>query len=641
VVTGGAAYQLFWKTEPKSRVVANAPWNPFIIAITDQYGNTAPSSADVTVNISGGNLGTNCTNVVAAVSGEAQFTNFTASSDAYPRAVFVTGTAPGISVDTGSFGPVQLDEKYTVNLNVKDSVSSSSLPEVTLQVLQGSTVVYAPPRGNSPFAFQLPYGNYTINLDKEKYVQSNKDVVAGVSDDSLDGTYDNVINWTVYMMSMEEATADYQVKNSFVYDETLDKLSARLWLERRGKLITNTADSVNKLGDATIQIFDEVTNDWMPTTLTIPHPAFNDYTRGVFRVEVADVTKAGSPVLLVSGKTYFARCTISYGGADGTGKAYETGTTFTITVTQSLKAVTDEIKNAATAIGIEVAGVKTTVAQEAGVTRERVKEVKGETQRILATTEALPGQITTETGAITTQLTTVEKSQILNRETAVMLGSTISIRYRTYASASPVITIYDPANVARVAAMPMTETTPGIYEYAVTFASSWPKGDYSIVCSEPNYGTLDAMTITAGTSDIESVSSDVSAVLGSVTQVRDIKKTVDAFSAAFDLVEQNIQAAAKALSGVKAGTQEAVQATSQLTSLFSTLKEMSAKIHEIGGTLGYDLEKLYDVNEARSKDIGYIRNKTQELKALMLLNQELIESAAKEEPVVQTWFEFR
>jgi len=141
--------------------------------------------------------------------------------------------------------------------------------------------------------------------------------------------------------------------------------------------------------------------------------------------------------------------------------------------------------------------------------------------------------------------------------------------------------------------------------------------------------------------DIENVSSDINAVLGSVTPVRDMKSKIDAFSSAFNIIEDNITKAAEALAGVKAGTSDATAAANQINSVFDNLKEMSAKIHELGATMGYDLEKLYDVNEERSKDLNYIRNKTQELKALMLLSQQMMEGTAKEEPVVQTWFEFR
>ena len=281
------------------------------------------------------------------------------------------------------------------------------------------------------------------------------------------------------------------------------------------------------------------------------------------------------------------------------------------------------------------------MASEATKTNAKVAEVNAQAQQILTAAQTtIPEKITSESNVVKTQLTTMEKSQILNRENTVMLGSSITIRYRTYAAAHPIVTVYDPKGATRVADAPMAEVTPGIYQYALTFTAGWPKGDYSVVCSEPTYGTLDAITITAKTADIEQVAGNVSAVLGSVQPVRDIKATVEAFSAAFDLVESNIKKAAEALAGVQAGSSEAVQAADQVTSLFNTLKEMSAKIHDIGGTLGYDLEKLYEVSESKSKDINYIRNKTQELKALLELNQQMIENAAKEEPVVQTWFEF-
>ena len=604
----------------------------------------------VTINLTGGSLGTGCINTVDALNGEAYFGNFTASAGTYPAYVSVTATAPGITtVPPLSFGPVTIDSAYSVTVIVKDSVSSSSLPQVALQVLQGATVIQTFPTSNPPFIFTLPYGSYTLSLDKEKYVQMNKDLVAGAEEDfSTDGVFDNKIVWTIYMTSLEEATADYQVKSIFVYDDVADKLTARLWLERRGKLIMNAADSINKLGDASVQIFDDTTNIWL-STLTIPHPDFADYTKGVYRLDVSDVTKAGGQIVLTPGRTYYVRATISYGGADGTGHVYETGTAFTVTLAQSLAAVTSQISGVtsqiatmSTDIQTQVAGVKTTVASEVGAATQtlgtQIGTVKTETQKILTATETtLPAQLKT----VQTEMTTAAKSEILNRENVVLAGSTIVIRYRTYENASPIITVYDPLNVARVAGMPMAQGSPGIYEYVVTFANDWPTGDYSIVCSEPNYGTLDAITITVKTADVESIASDVSAVLGSVTPVRDIKSKIDAFTAAFNVIEENIKRAAETLAGVKAGSAEAAAAADQMDSLYNNLKEMSAKIHELGATVGYDLAKLYDVNEARSRDIDYIRNKTQELKALLLLSQQMIEGAAKEEPVVQTWFEFR
>jgi len=236
---------------------------------------------------------------------------------------------------------------------------------------------------------------------------------------------------------------------------------------------------------------------------------------------------------------------------------------------------------------------------------------------------------------------TAMKSEILNRENLASPGSTIVIRYRTYAGASPVITVYGPTNAAKIAGAGMREVQAGLYEYSLRFTAGWALGDYSVVCSEPTYGTSDAIVITLRSSDIESVSSDVSAILGSVTPIRDVKSKVDAFSAAFSVIEENIARASEALAGVSAGSREVSEAAGQMTSLYANLKEMSAKIKELGSGVGGDLAKLYEVTEAKSQDINYIRNKTQELKALMLVNQQMMENTAKEEPVIQTWYEYR
>jgi hypothetical protein len=70
------------------------------------------------------------------------------------------------------------------------------------------------------------------------------------------------------------------------------------------------------------------------------------------------------------------------------------------------------------------------------------------------------------------------------------------------------------------------------------------------------------------------------------------------------------------------------------------LEAMSKQIKDIGGTTGINLEKLYEVSKDKKEDITYIKNKSEELKAAMEINQKMIENVAKK-PVVQTWFEFK
>jgi hypothetical protein len=229
----------------------------------------------------------------------------------------------------------------------------------------------------------------------------------------------------------------------------------------------------------------------------------------------------------------------------------------------------------------------------------------------------------------------------LNRETTVLIGSTLTIRYRTYPDASPEITVYDPAGLARVSSALMMEAADGLYAYAVTFDSSWSLGDYTIVCREPSYGTMDAIVITVVSVDIETVSSDVSAVLGSVAPVRDLESTMEALGAALSLIEQNIAKAAESLASSEAGSAAATEAANRVAALYASLKELSARIKELGGTKDLDVDKLYEMSDARAKDLDYIRNKTQEMKALLQLNQEMLEGTAKEDPIISTWMEFR
>ncbi len=676
-VTNGTATKLSWGTQYGSgdKVVANAPWKTFTVNVTDAYGNTASTSAvDVTVTPTGGTTTASLTSTVASSSGVSTFSNYGAYCSSYPGSVTLVASATGLT-STSASTAVIVEENYTLNWTVKDSVTAAQLAAVTLTAYNSAgTVVYGPTTENGSFtSILLPYGGadgYSFDFTKEGYVTDTQAKAPSSAEDGVDGAYDNTISWIYYMTSIQESLADYKVLSSFVYTEATtdtngdlvsgtDQLIIRTWLERRGKLVVNT--DINKLRGATVEIYNDTTGAW--TTVT-----FDDITddsaspeaerNGTYLVTIPHVTTEGTGKVLslTAGKTYFAKCNITWGGSSSaTRRTYTGGTTFTIQVTERINELVTDIANLSTQISTEVSGLSTTVSTEAATTRTKITSeatttrtsvagVKTDTTSILTATgtTSLPDQIEAVTTQIETDIEPQVKSAILTRDTVVKKGDTITIRYRTTTGLSPTMTVYDPNNVVRLSGAIMTEiATSGIYEYDVKFLSTWPVGDYSVVCSESTQGTIDAITITVASTDIEDISSNVSAVLGSVGQVKDFQNQIQAFTAAFNVVEENIRKASIALAGVQAGTQQAVEASEQLGSLFSTMKEMSAKIKALGGTAGYDLERLYEVSESRSKDIGYIRNKTQELKAIMLLNQKMMESTAKEEPVVQTWFEYR
>jgi len=299
-----------------------------------------------------------------------------------------------------------------------------------------------------------------------------------------------------------------------------------------------------------------------------------------------------------------------------------------------------QLQTLQTSLETKTAEIKTAVETQATKTQEKVAEVKTETAKILTATgtESLQTKLDEVKTHVVEEVQPHVKSGILNSETSVKSGLGLAIRYRTDSGLAPTLTLYSPKNALLLSGRTMTEIgLTGIYEYTVTFLSAWGKGDFTVICSEPVKGTVDAYVIQVRESDIDDISGSVSAVLGSTAGITDLKSVTQILSAQFTDMDKAIAQISKNLTGK---VEEAKGAVSELAGVFKQLEEMSKTIKEIGGTSGISMEKLYDVSKDKQNDIEYIKNKSEELKAAMELNQKLIENVAKK-PVVQSWFEFK
>ncbi|MCG2714541.1 MAG: hypothetical protein L6308_06875, partial [Candidatus Omnitrophica bacterium] len=301
-------------------------------------------------------------------------------------------------------------------------------------------------------------------------------------------------------------------------------------------------------------------------------------------------------------------------------------------VSSKLDAVSVKLGETTDAIKAQVSGVQTSVVG-----------VKTETAKILTASETtIPANITKAQEVVTSKITTdVQshvKSEILNRESVVKQGAAITIRYRTDSGLVPKISVYSQKDVLLVSSKTMTEIgVTGIYEYSVTFLSVWGLGDFTVICSEPTKGTIDALVISVVQYDIASVSGSVSAILGSTTGLTGLETTIGTIGAQFDGMDKLLTKISKDVAGKVGDTKSAVN---DLNSAFKQLEEMSKQIKEMGGTTGINLEKLYEVSKDKKDDITYIKNKSEELKAAMEINKKLIEDSNKK-PVVHSWFEFK
>ncbi len=418
-----------------------------------------------------------------------------------------------------------------------------------------------------------------------------------------------------------------QVRTSFLYDETQDRLTVRLWLERGGVAMRNT--SSDKFGEATLEIYDEVTDDWFPAQTLAP-PDADDLETHIFTWTLEDATTKATEVRLGQGKTYFARVTIRYGSPSGTGFTYQTGATFTVAATSGMRDVTAT----AASLRSKIAGIKEALTDEGALTRDVVDSKTGGVlvaPEVRRPTDVAPAE---EEGE---ELITIGKAEIMVSETAVWLGSLVTIRFRTYPDVSPIVTVYDPDRVVRVATARMVEDEEGVYKYYLRLDRSWPEGSYTVICSEARYGTMDTLVLTVKSPDLATLAGATGAVPGRVTPAEEAVSKIRALSMVMEIVEARLSKAAAAVVRMQEGTTGTTEVAEQVGSLYNDLKELSEKLKG----LGTDPAGLSDLAESKSMDFVYLRNKMQEMRALVELSRRLLGPSITDEPIIQVWMEFR
>ena len=70
------------------------------------------------------------------------------------------------------------------------------------------------------------------------------------------------------------------------------------------------------------------------------------------------------------------------------------------------------------------------------------------------------------------------------------------------------------------------------------------------------------------------------------------------------------------------------------------LAEVIAGVQSIASEKGYRFDSLYQMAESQGGDVKTVRNHVKELKALVEVQQAILEQKLNE-PVVKTWFESR
>ena len=497
-----------------------------------------------------------------------------------------------------------------------------------------------------------PYGTYTTFFSKSTFIDNSATWSPPKS-----GTSTYVV--TIYLENSASAQVTWDAILTYSFSPANDMLTAVGSLQRKGKLVGTTELERSDMGSATFEIY-EPDGETIRNTLVATNPSsingMYNFTLGGTEFESGKVYPA---VLSIEyrGKAYISSANIDVGSeilqyefftktAEKLAVSVQTieaavagGTAQTRTdIEASRQKLVGDLENTRSQLSSDISSTKAALSSDISSTKTDL------TSSILTTKTALTDSLsstetTLKTAVEETRQTmlTAMKSEILNTESAVQAGDTLIIRYRTYSGLKPVIDVYNGSNVQEIIKELMTEIgITGIYEYPVQFKNEWGKGDYSIICSETTKGTLDALTLSVIGTDLEQVYSQISAVLGSTSGLSGLKDVADAMNSQFSMLETALTKIGKQL---VADVKDAVNQASALEPIHDQLSKLAGEIKGMTSENGV-LDKLLQVSQEGKGDMGYLKNKTQELKAAMELNQKMMDNVANK-PVTQTWYEYK
>ena len=175
---------------------------------------------------------------------------------------------------------------------------------------------------------------------------------------------------------------------------------------------------------------------------------------------------------------------------------------YEVTATQGTKSGYGASNFEVRTLAADISSTKSTVeSEQTAQTAERTAQSAERTAQETSRTEVSEIKKEVEAG-------------ILDAPKTVKSGNTITIKYKAASgltgAGSPKLNVYDASNVQRVTDGAMTEIgSTGVYSASTTLQSGWGTGFFTIIVSETTNDTSDHTQIFVGTSDIESIGSDV------------------------------------------------------------------------------------------------------------------------------------
>ena len=228
---------------------------------------------------------------------------------------------------------------------------------------------------------------------------------------------------------------------------------------------------------------------------------------------------------------------------------------------------------------------------------------------------------------------------ILNREIVMETGNSVTIQLRAPSGTAPEIDVYDANNVLQVSAAVMTEVgSTGVYEYTLNLDSKWGVGDFTVIASDSNRGTLNRMTLKVGaatSADGTKVETDTDETIPVLLE--DVQTRLETVDTKLSRAVEEIRVSLNATAGTKSANPQ----TLEIESIHDRIREISNLLKQVSNENGINLDVMYGSIDESTADFIELLDKVERLKVLLNLNREVSEKVLEDskKPVTKVWFE--
>jgi hypothetical protein len=630
-VTAATTNKLVFSVQPTTAEVKKAISPAIKVQVQDANGKIVTTATDsITLSIGSSSGGTKLagTTTVAAVGGEATFSNISADTagSGYTLVASASGltSATSAAVNITAAADVQVAstaKKLVFSVQPTSAVAKASIsPAIKVQVqdANGKLVTTA----TNPITLSIGSSSGGAKLAGTSAVGA----VGGIA------TFSNI--------SIDTAGSGFTLVAS------------------ASGLTSATSAAVNITAAANDQIASIVkTSDQTSTTETSDQTSDAEASNQTSTTETSDQTSDAEVKVADA--------------ADTSGEQQlDSGASDIIPVSQSAP-ITEKVTEPAEQETTETQAAETSKQETGTTSTDKTSTPQKVAAKTSDTSKTTPKTILEDSSIVVPQVPPKQAvvndepaTALINRETEVESGETVTIRFRAESGLAPEIDLYDANNVRQVTAAVMTEVgNTGVYEYKLTLDAEWGSGDFTVIASDSNKGSLNRMTLAvASVSDTSvvqgqtdngaSVSQENTGTEASVfgSQTDSISKVVEinadtgaTHPTLFTDVQTKLNTIHSFLS--KAVEEANVTVASpqgvEIEPIQSRIREISELLKQVSSENGVNLDVIYGSIDKSTGDVVELRDKVERLKVLLELNREISEKdlQGSKKPMMKTWFE--